>query len=221
VPPAPENDIEAILAAQDWGDLSSRLTRYVHVRLRKGSWETAEEIAQEAITQFLDPAYATWDRERNPDVFDALGSVANGLVQNDFRKRQRRGPHVSLRDDDRTHDDEEPELAQDDRAGDKPVLPPPADAVLLTDTRTAESFVTPSTARDESRKTLALARLRARLHGDAVCLGLLDRICAGEEGAAEDAKALGVGVTEVYNAKRRIHHHVRALAREYSSGGES
>jgi len=222
VPTAPATSVEAILAAQDWADLSRRLTRYVHVRLRKASWETAEDIAQEAIEHFLDPAYAPWDRDATPDVFDALGSVANGLVANHARKAKRHGKHVSLRDDDRTHDDEEAELPQEDRPGDDDEKPTAADAVVVTDSRTAESYLLfHAEERDAKRDALALKRLRARLHGDTVCLAILKRMKSGEDRPADHAAALGIDVAEVYNAKRRIHHHVRALAREIASGGES
>jgi hypothetical protein len=216
----PDASLEAALAAQDWTDLSQRLTRYTYARLRKSSWETAEDLAQQAITQLLDPAYASWDRERHPDLFDCLGHIANGLVANHVRRQGRRGQHVPLREDDATHDDELAPLPVEesrDRGGAEDDTPP-ADAVHVADPRTAEDLLSARPLQSR-REEQAMAAVRARVGQDALCLGLLDRIQNRKEGrAAADAMALGVLVHDVYAAKRRLLHHARQVARDLAEG---
>jgi DNA-directed RNA polymerase specialized sigma24 family protein len=223
--------LEAALKNQDWADLSRRLTRYAKARLRGSSLATAEEIAQQAIMQLLDPAYASWDRERHPDVFDCLGHIVNGLVVNHFRRNARRGKHVTLREDNVTHDDEiEPlgdgEVKQsrtepdDVQPGDEaPVLPPPDD-VHLSDARTPEDLLTqrPLQSRNDE---VAMASLRAELGSDSLCLALLERMKSGPTRPAADADALGVTVLEIYAAKRRLLYHARGIARDLAAGGDS
>src|ERR1700733_2425871 len=100
-PPAPESldSLEAFIAAQDWEEIGRRLTLHAYGRIYKRSWETAEDIAQEAIARFLDAAYASWDRARHPDLFDCLGHIVNGLAVNHLRKKAFRAPHVPIKDD--------------------------------------------------------------------------------------------------------------------------
>ena len=86
---------------------SLRLTRYAFVLLGKKSWAIAEEIAQEAIARALDPAYASWDPERHPDLFDFLGSVAGGLAAN-HRRKAGRARLVPIREDAYASGEDEP-----------------------------------------------------------------------------------------------------------------
>jgi hypothetical protein len=230
---SPSESLEAALARQDWNDLSSRLTKYAHFRLRKSSWETAEEIAQEAIAHLLDAAYAAWDRARHPDLFDCLGHLVNGIVANHFRLARVRAKYVPLRDDAAVHDDELPEpgearatTATTSKFGDtseneseaESALPPREDGVLLRDERAPDAVVGRS---EDSREQRAITALRARLAGDTLALGVLDQIQSGVGSAAAQAKALRVTVPEVYTAKRRVMHHVRRLARDLAEGDES
>ena len=60
--------------------------------------------------------------------------------------------------------------------------------------------------------------MRGRLAGDALALGVLDAIHRGEGKAGAQARALGVPVTDVYAAKRRIAHHARAVAKAMEQG---
>jgi hypothetical protein len=208
----PPESLEVALAAQDWADLSQRLTRYAHTRMRKTSWASAEEIAQQAIVQLLDPAYASWDREHCPDIFDCRGSIVNGLVQNQNRLKARRGKHVALREDDATHDDElEPLPGEDERStfnadsDEEEQVPegPPPGAVHLTDARTAEDLLTQRPVQSR-REEIAMAMLHALHEGDTLCLALLARMKDRKVRAAADAIALGVPVAELYEARRRL-----------------
>jgi hypothetical protein len=205
--------IEAVLASQDWSDLARRLTRYAHVRLRGRSWETAEEIAQEAIARLLDPAYASWDRERHPDLFDGLGYIVNGLVSNYRQRKATRAHHVALRDDIDELDDDAPRDPRSDPDDDKHA--PPPDAVVLRGEDSAEESRMDD--RRDRRAEAAMAALRARLSrlaDGALPLGLLDQIQQGEGRPLAQAKALGVSVADVYTAKRRLMHHARLVARD-------
>lgn len=206
-PPDAPPPLEDVLASQDWADLARRLTRYAHVRLRGRSWETAEELAQEAIARLLDPAYASWDRERHPDLFDALGYIVNGLVSNYRQRKATRAHHVTLRDDIDEADDDAPRDPRSDPDDDEHA--PPPDAVVLRGEDPAEE--SPAGHRGAEA---AMAALRARLVGDALGLGLLDQIQQGEGRPLAQAKALGVTVAEVYTAKRRLMHHARLVARD-------
>jgi DNA-directed RNA polymerase specialized sigma24 family protein len=205
-PPAPDS-IDVILASQDWVELGRRLTLYAYGRIHKRSWETAEDIAQEAIAHLLDAAYAPWDRERHPDLFDCLGHIVNGLAANHFRRKAFRAPHVPIMDDVDGAEDDAPIDPRGQRDAEEQA--PPADAVVLSDRTDAAA------ARgEEARDAALLAELRTRLAGDALAIGLLDQIHAGEGRPKRQADVLGVSVNEVYTAKRRIFHHARAIARE-------
>jgi hypothetical protein len=212
------------ISSKEWGEISVKLTRYAFIRLRKTSWETAEEIAQDAITRVLDRAHNAWNRELYPELFDYLGSAVNGRVANELRRRARRGPSISLRDDARIHDDEEDDpvaISRDRQDEDEPEMAPPPDGVLLVEATTALDLLT-SVSNEAARAEAAFAALRARLEGDTLCIALLDRRRTEKEARpADDAKALGVDVNDIYVAKKRILHHTRAVARDLAAGAQS
>lgn len=79
--------ITAHVEKLEWDRLFTRLTRWAYVCTRRRSYELAEEIAQTALTQVLDPFYVEWDPEREPDLFDHLCNVARGIISNRRRKR--------------------------------------------------------------------------------------------------------------------------------------
>lgn len=79
----PMHDLEKY----DWDDISQKLTGFASRRLgSRGSLRDAEEIAQEALTKFLDPEYADWDRQKQPDLLQHLGSIVNGILIDRVRK---------------------------------------------------------------------------------------------------------------------------------------
>ncbi len=72
------------LEAINWGRVSLRLTLYAKRRLgKRGTIKDAEDLAMEALTQYLDPGYE-WNRDG--DLKEVLGSIVNGLIQNHFRR---------------------------------------------------------------------------------------------------------------------------------------
>ncbi len=71
----------------DWARTSVRLTSHAYRRLGTGrDWHVAEELAQEAIEQVIDPNYKDFD-PADGSLFKHLGSVVNGLIQNRGRKK--------------------------------------------------------------------------------------------------------------------------------------
>lgn len=79
--------ITALVEDSEWADLSTRLTRYAFVCIRKQSFDVAEDIAQTAMTQVLDPHYKEWDPDREPKLFDHLCNVVRGIISNRRRTR--------------------------------------------------------------------------------------------------------------------------------------
>jgi len=70
----------------DWSRSSKRLTAFAHWRLgSRGTWEDAEDLANEAITRVFSPDYKAWDPATEPDLLRHLGSVVNGLISNRSR----------------------------------------------------------------------------------------------------------------------------------------
>jgi DNA-directed RNA polymerase specialized sigma24 family protein len=80
----------------DWGEISARLTRYAYGAVRRRSHAQAEDLAQKAIMEVLDPMYMEWDPEREPDIFEHLKNVVRGAVSNLRQRRERR--HVVAAD---------------------------------------------------------------------------------------------------------------------------
>lgn len=70
----------------DWGDVFERLCAYGMGRMRLNPAD-AEQVAQEALRRFLDPAYAAWDRAKEPNLLRHLGSIFNGIVRDMRTKR--------------------------------------------------------------------------------------------------------------------------------------
>ena len=54
----------------DWGELFERLCAYGMGKMRLNPAD-AEQVAQEALRRFLDPEYAGWDRQKEPDLSSA------------------------------------------------------------------------------------------------------------------------------------------------------
>jgi DNA-directed RNA polymerase specialized sigma24 family protein len=77
------------LDTADWKAVSKRLFAYA-LRRHRLSPEDAEQIAQEAIRRFFDPAYSRYAPEAHGDVLRFLGSVVNGIVVNQRRRRHER-----------------------------------------------------------------------------------------------------------------------------------
>lgn len=80
----PPVDLESI----DWPEVIRRLTVFAMKRLgSRGSLADAEDLAAQAIRQFLDPDYASWNAEEEPDLLRHLGSILNGVLNNWLRRK--------------------------------------------------------------------------------------------------------------------------------------
>jgi DNA-directed RNA polymerase specialized sigma24 family protein len=90
--------ITALVEELDWGALSNRLRRFAFLRMKKRSEEEADEVAQTAIMQVLDPRYMAWDPDREPEIYDHLKNLVRGLVSN--RRRRNEENRVVATDDD-------------------------------------------------------------------------------------------------------------------------
>jgi hypothetical protein len=101
------SDADALLAEQDWADISRRLTLHAYARLRPRSRALAEEIAQSAIESILSAQRAPWDPTRHPDLFDYLGSIVNSLVSNHQTSHAASARRGTLREAERVADESE------------------------------------------------------------------------------------------------------------------
>src|SRR5262249_42324668 len=66
------------------------LSKWCFIAIRKRSWEEAQDVAQKAIEQLLDPRYKAWDPKSEPRVFRHLINVARGIISNARRLRASR-----------------------------------------------------------------------------------------------------------------------------------
>ena len=72
------------LEGTDWRDITARLTATAYRMMRKKApIADAEDVAQKAITQMLDPDYKDWDPSEGP-LFEHLEKVAWGIVHTRF-----------------------------------------------------------------------------------------------------------------------------------------
>jgi hypothetical protein len=180
-----DEELTKRLARQDWAAVTKRLVVFAHRRLGGRSIETAQEIAQEAIARVWDPNYADWDPVTEPSIMRHLGSVVNGLIRNLNVSHRERA--------ERAHDPEEVERAagrsKDGADGDG--MDRRIDAARVID------------------------RFLDRTAGDDLVTRLLMVMADGEDKPAQQATKLGVPVTEVYNARRRLNGHVGPIRAEF------
>jgi hypothetical protein len=77
--------LEQRLEGVDWGRSTLVLTRIAYKLTFRGSWETAEDLAKDAITAFFARAHARWEPEVPLDDF--LVSLLNNEVSNWKKKK--------------------------------------------------------------------------------------------------------------------------------------
>lgn len=75
----------AAVVAIDWRTIHKRLFTFA-VRRHRLSPDDADEVVQQAILRFLDPAYVAYDPAVHGDVLRFLGSIVNSLVANQRRR---------------------------------------------------------------------------------------------------------------------------------------
>jgi DNA-directed RNA polymerase specialized sigma24 family protein len=153
------------------------------VRKHRVNVSDAEEIVQDAIRLFL-RAGGVVDTANPRALFLAIGSGVNGIAVNMRRKKSSR--MVALTDDGFLSD-----LDQVPAAADGP----------------EQRMIEDQLAR---RRTAAMLK---RVQGDELALGILTLMAEGVSEPAEQAKALGHPVAEVYNARRRLKSHADTVAK--------
>lgn len=77
--------LRAAVVGIDWRTIHKRLFTFA-VRRHRLSPDDADEVVQQAILRFLDPAYVAYDPAVHGDVLRFLGSIVNSLVANQRRR---------------------------------------------------------------------------------------------------------------------------------------
>jgi DNA-directed RNA polymerase specialized sigma24 family protein len=184
------DDVETLLAGQDWAAITERLVLYARGRLGGRSVETAKEIVQEALTRLWDPAYSDWDPMKEPSLLRHLGSVVNGIVRN-LNVAARERALVTRSPDALERAAERGPGAPDGRAAD---------------------------GRIDARK--AVDRLLERTADDEIVAGIVLLMADGVDRPAEQSSAIGRPIGDVYNARRRLKDHASAVRAELGMGAD-
>lgn len=166
---------DEVLEGQDWNRVFQRLTLYTYRRLgSRATIDLAQDVAAEAIRQFLDPDYAEWDQEKEPSLQRRLGSIVNGLLRN-WRR---------------------------DKATNVEVLHDFVDAVPQKVPSGLSSPEARSAAASDGRRALDL--LLEQLDGDEHGQSILLLECDGVDEPKEQAAQLNVALPIVYKARYRL-----------------
>jgi hypothetical protein len=180
--------IDDAIRGVDWSRIHARLLAFAFARCR--SRERAEDLAQGAIRCVLDPAYAEWDPQAQPNLVRFLGSIVNRNLWNERQSAR------SKRD-----------VALDDESSAR--LP---DARGFSETAAAD--------RDRCARGIALLRVRLQTKNDALALAVLDAVIDGAETPAAIAAELGRSVDEIVFARRRLHRAAADVTRTLSATPE-
>lgn len=77
------------LRAQDWGKLQAQLTAFAYKRIKRRSWETARELAADAIANAWERGAKGWDPQKEP-IQRYLAREVIGLALNEWRRHRNR-----------------------------------------------------------------------------------------------------------------------------------
>jgi hypothetical protein len=201
--------------AEDWNEISRRLTKLGATRLgKRTSGDEGIDLAHEAIKHFFGNVEA-WDPER--PLLDHLASILNGIAVD----RRRKGPNRRRRRD--AEEEEAAEVVPLDAAIREPHAPE-EEAARPRARREADEteWARPRTAfraldgpdvdpRDpaseiEAREAarLAVEALERSLADAPLALGVLRLTLSGVTDPEEQARALGHSLVAVYKARERI-----------------
>jgi DNA-directed RNA polymerase specialized sigma24 family protein len=89
------DEIEALLCDTDWERVSYAVTQYAWKRTRRGSWDLARDLAQQALTDLWERR--AWDGEE--PLLKFLFRTVMGLASNE-RRRSRNTAEVPMPDED-------------------------------------------------------------------------------------------------------------------------
>jgi DNA-directed RNA polymerase specialized sigma24 family protein len=155
----------------DWGEMFVRLYAYGTGKMRMNPAD-AEQIAQEALLRFVDPKYASWDREKEPSLLRHLGSIFNGVARDMRTKKAFNQERLSSSAD----QPDQPDVAssQEDRVF----------------------------AADQVRQ--GVGRMLELSAGKKVVQDVIMLMAEEVDGAAEQARRLGLPIARIYEARRTV-----------------
>jgi predicted transcriptional regulator len=211
--------VNKLLEGVDWRATTLRLTKFAHMRTKGVSWELAEDLAQEAITQLLDPRYMDWDPEREPELLEHLQNVVRGLASN-RRRTAATSREIAMSPERlaRRTGDDVPEAGSAERAmsgGEVEAAPArrrtSAGAQGGAEERAVRRDIAAATARE----------LAARFADDPDVLRIVALAKQGKASLSEQAEAMGITMQQVHNARQRLHRGLAAIQRELSGEQEN
>jgi len=188
VPPSHPPEYLALLAKQDWKNLSRRLVKWIFDSNRRITIHDAEDISQTTISRLFEPTRDRWDPAILPDIFHYLRHVARGEIKNWFRSLHRKPTrpydHEALED----FEEKGPSKAFD------------------------RSTETELAAREHA--ALAISRLEKRIVDDLGCREILTLEREGVEEREEQMEILDKPLEYVKNARRRLRNHLLIVLAE-------
>jgi DNA-directed RNA polymerase specialized sigma24 family protein len=198
-------DLKAMFTDEQLGRLSVRLKRYAFATIRHRSWEEAEDLAQGAFLNVIDPKLRTWDPELEPDLFTHLKALVRS-EESRRRKTYRRRRETPY----------EEEVGEGQSTA--------AEAGVHDDEATpANNPYTPSHEakmhRDEGgRRVFSL--LRERYPKDEMIVKVVGCLERHIETMAEQAAEIGCTMMEVRNARDRLWRYVKKIEAELDDEGK-
>ncbi len=173
--------LERALAALDLGRVYVQTVKYASFRAR--SSDLGRELAQKVLAAAIDPGGSSWDPEREPDLFRHLVGRVNGALALERKKlRLRADPQVVAELTERLYS-------------------PAATPLALLEEREN---------RERDGRRWQTLRDSFAGPGDELARKILDQYETGTEGAADQARALGADIAEIYLERRRIARRARA-----------
>ena len=181
-------EVDEHLRGQDWELIREQLTAFAYRRIRYSSWERAQDLAQEAITQAFEAGrrarhYKVWD-PASQGLMDYLTSRVIGLAANSLRRHRHCG-EVAL--------DYEAEQVTSGALPDEQI-----------------------DRRDYARRFREA--LYARIEGDELARELADLMSDGVVGEGKLSQATGRSVAQIRAANKRIQRHTRHVLESLDGG---
>ena len=198
----PKRTVAELLEGAQWKSLSLRLTRYAFACIRGRSWPDAEDFAEGAITNVLDPTTRSWNPAEEPDLWKHLARV----VRTDIAaKRMRKLRHRETEYQDETHEAWDKSANEENLTAARASAPRvhgswqrPADDALIAAQRDAER----------------LEKIHQRFAKDKRVLDVLDLLMRRIDTIAEHAAHLDCTFDEAHSARRRLAKFVAKLEAE-------
>lgn len=191
-----QNDSLQQLADIDWASVLKRLTLFAKHRLgSRGSFEDAEELAREAVSKLLKPSNMNkLSAFSQTEVLEKLGSIVNGDIQNNIRKKSFKTERLATTEDEHRR-------------------------IFYNENRLIETPTAEDTIIQRERTQGVLRKLEARFVGNELIESIYLLFLDGVETAREQSRNLGVDVVEIYKARRCLDGHIKAIKKQLSEEG--